>query len=349
MAKRKRGPDGPLSDSPPDLHILVAGREEPLPAHRRVLSLFSGVVDGLPSNTDGSPTPWDLRGLVLEGESGPVASAVVERWLDAVYHFSRVDASRRPQLPSTLAEARPLLLLADAVGTAQGLMDSLGGALADRPDLALTVAVGDLKVDLQLKGRIHFITQGDLCYMTSRETAPAYGHVLVAKEAFQPHKAAFPSAVALELESWLHLAGRLNLVPLARALMGFVKAELTGSACSILHSTISTVISPRVFQFMPRELMFEAFARDMLMDRPAYINVMVPEVQVTATTPLAAAYFNMLVGSTAKGTAVLGKDARVLVGVEGAMALVTTTVGGLAPDVCAKLVKEAVAAALEDE
>ncbi|KAG2482361.1 hypothetical protein HYH03_018711 [Edaphochlamys debaryana] len=347
MLKRKRSSSCLGGDCPPDLHILVAGREEPLPAHRRVLSLFSGVVDGLPSNTDGSPTPWDLRGLVLDGESEPVAAPVVERWLDAVY--SRLDVSRQLPAPATLEEARPLLLLADAVDTSPAVLQALGGALAERPDLALTVAVGELKVDLQLKGRVHFNTDGTLAYLTTVSTTATAPFALVGKEAYAPHTAAFPSAVARELESWLHLAGRLNLVPLARALMGFVKAELVGNSLSILQSSVGSVFSPRVLQLMPRELMFEAFVRDALVVRPAHVSVLSEDASIVMASPLAAAWYGKPLGSTAQGKAAAFLDGRAIPTVGAVGTPATVILGGPSPEACAKLVEEVVAKALAEE
>ncbi|KAG2482362.1 hypothetical protein HYH03_018712 [Edaphochlamys debaryana] len=348
MLKRKRSSSCLGGDSPPDLHILVAGREEPLPAHRRVLSLFSGVVDGLPSNTDGSPTPWDLRGLVLDGESEPVAAAVVERWLDAVY--SRLDVSRQLPAPATLEEARPLLLLADAVDTSPAVLQALGGALAERPDLALTVAVGELKLDLQLKGRLHCIVTGALEYcLEPTGSSSGSWHMLVAKETFDQHKDAFPSAVARELESWLHLAGRLNLVPLARALMGVVKAQLAPNTLSLLQSSVGSVFSPRVLHFMPRELMFEGFVRDALVERPAQVNILSGDVSIVMASPLAAAWYGKPLGSTAQGKAELHPDGRATPKIGNGGVAVTAFMGGPNPEACAKLVEEAVAKALEEE
>ncbi|KAG2494312.1 hypothetical protein HYH03_007665 [Edaphochlamys debaryana] len=329
------------------VHILTADRQEPLLAHHQVVSLFSSIAYELPSNTDGSPTPWDLRGLVLEGESEPVAASVVERWLDAVYHFSRIDASRRPQLPSTLAEARPLLLLADAVGTAQGLMDSLGGALADQPDLALTLAVGELKVDLRLKGGLHYIAGGALFYLPVGEFKCGKTS-LVGKEAFEPHAAAFPSAVAREVESWLHLAGRLNLVPLARALVGFVKAELMPTNLSILQPAFASVFSPRVLQFMPRELLLEGFARDAVMERPAQAVLVNKEVQLIPVAPLSATWFLTPCDGTVNVVASRVKKST-LVAAGGNFIPATVTLGGPSHEECTKLVEEVVAAALEED
>ncbi|KAG2494311.1 hypothetical protein HYH03_007664 [Edaphochlamys debaryana] len=343
MLKRKRS--FVLSDTPPDIHILTADRQEPLPAHREVVGLFSSVARGLPCDTDGSPTPWDLRGLVLEGESEPVAAAVVERWLDAVY--ARVDVSRRLPAPASLAETRPLLLLADAVDTRPAVLQALGQALADRADLALTVAVGELKVDLQLKGRLHCILGGALaCLQLSGLIGSAT--TLVAKEAYEPHAAAFPSAVARELESWLHLAGRLNLVPLARALVGFVKAELTANNLSILYPSVGSVFSPRVLQFMPRELLLEGFVLNTLLERPALVGIANEELSVKFHTPLAAACFGQSLETIIQGKAAYTAGGRSVLTVGSATLAATITLGGPSHEECAAPAKQAVAAALED-
>ncbi|KAG2483334.1 hypothetical protein HYH03_017782 [Edaphochlamys debaryana] len=336
MAKRRRVEEDPLSDTPHDIHILTADRQEPLLAHLQVLMLFSKLARGLPLSTDGSPTRWDLRGLVLEGESEPVAAAVVERWLDAMY--AQVDKHRRLRLPSTLAEARPLLLLADALDTTAIVVEGMGWALAEQPDLALTVAVGELKVDLQLKGRLHFDNEGSLIAL---QQPTGKRSVLVAKEAFEPHAAAFPSAVARELESWLHLAGRLNLVPLARALMGFVKAELMPFGLSILRGSVSSVFSPRVLQFMPRELLLEGFVRDALLERPTQAAIKADEVEVTMSTPLLSAWYGNPLGSVIKANAKPIAEGRSTAIVGRVDLPLNATMGGPGRETCAQLVEEA--------
>ncbi|KAG2482363.1 hypothetical protein HYH03_018713 [Edaphochlamys debaryana] len=339
MLKRKRSSGCLGGDSPPDLHILVAGREEPLLAHRRVLSLFTGVVDGLPSNTDGSPTPRPGGRVGAGGGGGGGALA-----------GRRMDVYRQFPAPATLDEARPLLLFADAVDTNLALLQALGGALAERPDLALTVAVGELKVDLQLQGRVHYIYGEALQYCLEPSGGnPGSYNMLVAKEVFQPHAAAFPSAVAREVESWLHLAGRLNLVPLARALMGFVKAQLMPHSFSILVPSVGSVFSPRVLHFMPQELLLEGFVRDALVERPAQVNILSEDASIVMTSPLAAAWYAKPLGSTAKAKADTFPDGRARAKVGAVGVAVTAFLGGPAPDACAKLVEEAVAKALEEE
>ncbi|KAG2483335.1 hypothetical protein HYH03_017783 [Edaphochlamys debaryana] len=339
MAKRKRVEEDPLSDTPHDIHILVADRREPLLAHREVLSLFSKLARGLPLSTDGSPTRWDLRGLVLEGESEPVASGVSSTgWTPCT---PQVDKHRRLRLPSTLAEARPLLLLADALDTNGVVMEGMGRALAERPDLALSVAVGELKVGLQLKGRLHYIEEETLCYcLEASGSASGSFHPLVAKEAFQPHAASFPSAVARELESWLHLAGRLNLVPLARALVGFVKAELMPFGLSILRGSVSSVFSPRVLQFMPRELLLEGFVRDALMERPAQATIHGVEVNLTLASPLLSAWFGEPLNAAVKAVS-KPFQGRSLACLGGADIPVNIITGGPGCAECAQLVEEA--------
>ncbi|KAG2482364.1 hypothetical protein HYH03_018714 [Edaphochlamys debaryana] len=318
-------------DSSPDLHILVAGREEPLPAHRRVLSLFSGVVDGLPSNTDGSPTPWDLRGLVLEGESEPVAAAVVESWLDTVK--AHISTPQRPKIPGSLEAARPLLLFADAVDTSPAVLQALGGGPPPwrRPDRCYCLRM--------------LWTQLPVC------TTMIGALVMVSDETFDQHKDAFPSAVARELESWLHLAGRLNLVPLARLLTSFIKVHIMPNVRSILLPSIASMFSPRVLQFMPRELLLEAYVRDALMERPAQATINVSEVELNVATPLLSAWFNKPLGTATKAGAKPMPDTLTLVTVKmsGQELPLNATMGGPGPKECAQVLEEVMAKALEEE
>ncbi|KAG2494318.1 hypothetical protein HYH03_007671 [Edaphochlamys debaryana] len=252
---------------------------------------------------------------------------------------------------NSLAEAWPLFLLADALDTNPTVLQALGRALVDRPDLALSMAVGELKVDLQLKGRLHDISSGGFTYRTvctGGSPVDIFDKTLVAEEAFEPHMEAFPSAVAQELKSWLHLAGRLNLVPLARLLVGFVKTELMPYYTSILLLSVGSVFSPRVLQFMPRELLLEGFVRDALMERPAQAVITSKEdVQLTAITPLTAAWFREPLGASIETSLRQHGHCWVMMPYGGGV-VANVTLGGPSVQECAKLVDEAVAAALEE-
>ncbi|KAG2450312.1 hypothetical protein HYH02_004818 [Chlamydomonas schloesseri] len=182
--KRRRSEDSLLQDKPSDLLIITADSEQPIEAHSTVLGLFSKVVDDLPrASTTAGKTSWDLCQLVLEGQSSPVASAVVQSWLDLVY--SRVDKRRQPPKVTSLSEAaRSLLLFADAVGTCSPVMDALGEALAAQPMLTLPVTVNggggeggaaaggggaapppQLQLQLALSGKIYFTRTDGAMYL----------------------------------------------------------------------------------------------------------------------------------------------------------------------------------------
>ncbi len=297
--KRSRSADFPCHTDDPDMHILVAGQEQPLLAHYQLLRHCATCVRDLPRTADsGDPLVWDLRNLVLEGETSPVSAEVVQRWLDLVY--SRLDAGRRVRRINDLDEARPLLVFADACGTSQVVIDDIGRRLLDNPDLGMTVSVGEgpqrLAVKLALRGTSYlFDSGGGLCRLQAGAVVP-----VISSEQFAPHASAsaFPSAVCSALESWLHLAGRLRMVPLCRMLLDSLKEQLFAGTTSPVWPAFSSIFSLRVLECMPRELLFEALVRDSLQDRPAGVRVEAEGAKVTLDSPLTAAFFNKPLNAT---------------------------------------------------
>ncbi len=345
-----------------DIHILVAGREQPLCAHFSVLRQFSSCVRDLPRNEDG-PVVWDLQQLVLEDESSPVSAEVVQLWLDAVY--CRVDAARRAPQVEDLDDARPLLIFADACGSSQVVIDEIGRCLLDSPDLTFTVTAEGgqlqpeeeeededeqpdeqqqpeqpLSVKLLLRNAVYYIhpTQKNLCIMKEGLQSR-----LAVAEDFTPHAAAFPSAVCSALESWLHLAGRLRMVPLCRALMDFIKTQVVVSTASVLWPAFHSIYSRRVLDCMPRELLLEALVRDSLQDRPAAVKVETKGATVTLSGPAAAAFFQKHAGTVEH----MDLENKLLSGF-GTSIPIHSVVGGIPLEIAPALVKHIVTSAMTE-
>lgn len=297
--KRSRSAEFPSYTDEPDMHILVAGEGQPLVAHYDVLRHCSVCVRDLPRTADTpEPVVWDLQELVLEGESSPVSAEVVQRWLDLVY--SRLDAGRRVRRISDLDEARPLLAFADACGTSQVVIDDLGRRLLDNPDLGLSVVVGEGAQRLAVKLALRDVTYCASATAGLRKVGAGRVSEVVQTGDFAPHAYAFSVAVCTALESWLHLAGRLGMVPLCRALINFIKAQLVIGTSSVVFNAFPSIYSRRVFDCMPRELLFEALLRDGLMDTHSEVVVEGEGIKMTLNSPLAAAWFCRPVGATEK-------------------------------------------------
>jgi hypothetical protein len=74
-----------------------------------------------------------------------------------------------------------------------------------------------------------------------------------------PGGSAFAPAAVAAVEGWLHLACRLQLLPLVRRLMRFAQSQQLGGDVTLLGADVSNLLSPRVMQCMPRELLLEGF------------------------------------------------------------------------------------------
>ncbi len=350
--KRSRSAEFPAHGLEPDVHIVVADREEPLLAHYHVLSLFSTCVRDLPRESGSNIVTWNLKQLVLESDSRPVTAEVVQSWLDAVYR--RVDAARRVRRVADLDDARPLLLFADACGTSKVVLDDLGRSLVDNPDLSLNVTVRrepqqpapeqqqqQLTVKLAVRGTLYACVGEELSSLQAgKQRATA-----VAAPEFGPHAAAFPAAACSTLESWLHLAGRLRLVPLCRVLIDFIKAQLLPRTLSILLPAFDRIYSRRVLECLPRELLYEAMVRDSLLHRPASIQLEAEEVEVTLSEPLTAAWYHRAVGATESMT-LSQISLRQRNG--GAWAPVHMVLGGPTPSQAVDLVKSTMAKVVDE-
>ncbi len=341
--KRSRSAEFPSHADEPDMHILLSGSQQPLFAHYHVLRHFSTCVRDLPRPmaTSEAPLVWDLQQLVLEGDSGPVSAEVVQRWLDLVY--SRVDAARRIRRVNNLDETRRVLVFADACGTSQAVIDDIGRRLVDNPDLSLAVPIGEgerqLTVRLPTRDATYYVAQNMALWQLKSNKATE----VLSFEDFAPHISAFPAAVCSALESWLHLAGRLGLAPLCRALMDFIKAQLIPATMSILLPAYHSIFSRRVLECMPRELLYEALVRDGLTDSPASVVVEDEEVQVRLNTPLAGAWF----GDRSGGTHSMDFTAEKLTR-DGVETSVRVVLGGPTPGTVPSIVKAVIAKALEE-
>ncbi|KAG2441124.1 hypothetical protein HXX76_003976 [Chlamydomonas incerta] len=318
--KRKRSEASLLQDKPADLLISTAD-EQPIEAHIAVLTLISRVVD-LPRAASGSQTTWDLCKLVLEGQSSPVPSAVVRQWLDLVY--SRVDVRRRPPKLTSLSEAaRSLLLFADAVGTCSPVINAIADGLLAQPGLTLPVPVNSggaggaapgggggnaappqpLQLELALRGKLYYSHADGILAVAFDVPISDPVRTVVAAADLAPHRAAFPSAVAAALEGWLYLAGRLELVALVRVLLEFYKAQMIPANLSLLHGAAAKVLSRRVLECMPRELLVEGFASSCVNDPykgQAEVNTS-SKLSVVLTAPEASAWYGLKPNTQVEG------------------------------------------------
>ncbi|KAG2441115.1 hypothetical protein HXX76_003967 [Chlamydomonas incerta] len=277
----------------------------------------------LPRAASGGQTTWDLSKLVLEGQSSPVPSAVVRQWLDLVY--SRVDAGRRaPKFTSLSEAARSLLLFADAVDTSMVVMYALSDTLTAQPGLTLPVAVNGggggeggvaaggggghaappqpLQLELALRGKLYYLAQdGPLDTVDVPHAGPE--QIVVAAADLAPHKAAVPGAVAAALEGWLYLAGRLGLVALVRLLRDFYQAHMKATTGSVLWGAAAKVLSRRVLECMPRELLWESCASDWLWaPQLGGVDVLAgSQLSLIMRSPHAASWFGFVPGAQADG------------------------------------------------
>ncbi len=88
------------------------------------------------------------------------------------------------------------------------------------------------------------------------------------------------------------------MVPLCRALMDFVKAQMLASDQSLILPAFSSIFSRRVFDCMPRELLLESLVRDSLQGQPGQVHVKAKGANVTLGTPTAASWFGKRMGAT---------------------------------------------------
>lgn len=256
-----------FSQPSPDLQITVAGSDKTLLAHYSVLQLFASCVAGLPEPQAGCCWFWDLSGLVLQDEAAPVSVDVVKRWLRIVY--SRINSSLTADWPERLDGAtRALLLFADAVGTRHAVMQDIGQRLTARPPagpptFCLDVSDGlEGPLELQLLGApgggVHILMQvGEvdgrlwLCHADKKENSS------VRYSGFLPSVKAL---ITKDVEEWLYLSCRLEMLPLARVLLHFVEVQAAlVEVRSVLQWEDGGVFSPRVVAHMPRQLLLQGF------------------------------------------------------------------------------------------
>ncbi|KAG2487759.1 hypothetical protein HYH03_013604 [Edaphochlamys debaryana] len=289
---------------PKNVHLVFNG-DEVLQAHSRVLQLFSSAFADRPTVAE------DVQTWLIKAEPGPVTRAVVQQWLDAIY--AQVDSSRSLRLPSScLDDSLPLLIFAEAMGTTDVVMQSIGRALVEKSDLHMTVPMGPPSangmvpvVSVNLRDTIYFVPKSGAAAGTLRGCHPNEPHVVMVLdvEAMTLAKAydagGFQALLAKALEACLHLCGRLKLRSLTRLLLDFLKLQcLPTMQFSVLLPTMSLALSPRVIDCMPRELLFEGFVRDALEHRRAQVDLTADKVDVLMASQGAATWFNLPVGSS---------------------------------------------------
>ncbi|EFJ48467.1 hypothetical protein VOLCADRAFT_90717 [Volvox carteri f. nagariensis] len=357
MSKRKRSAFL-LCDEEPDVHILVARATEPISAHFDVLRLYSGCAQDLPRGEGGAPTIWNLRNLLLEGESDPVSPSVVESWLDMVY--SHVDTSRRKRTFLRLQEVKPLVLFADAVCTCDAAMRELCDMLVNQTALQLDVPLGEETLQIMLQGRIYYVR--DLEGLTSISTTDGSPSAIEAPKAvYALHAKNFTTTLGQQLESWLYLAGRLQMLPLVQLLINFIKTQLLAGCSSPLAAAVGNIYSPRVLQCMPRELLYAGFLRDTLLYRPNDLQLKtIPDglkvklVTAEAATALRLYSHSDVLHDLAPGKSIenahllhLSNRSRVAKPLHNAP--VNVSVGGLNAKLCEKIVQAALDKAIAHE
>lgn len=278
--------------------------DDPLKAHSNILRLFSSAFADQTTPNVAADVQW-----VIKAEPTPVSREVVQQWLDAVY--AQVDSSRSLRLPSScLDDSLPLLAFAEVMGTTDVVMQSIGRAMVEKSDLHMTVQVGPPSadgtvplVDVHLRETIYFAPTDGAFAGTLRVCQPKEPHIITFLDAEHMARAkaydagGFQALLAKELEACLHLCGRLKLLSMTRLLLDFLKMQcLPSSQFSVLLPTMSLVLSPRVIDCMPRELLLEGFVRDALEHRRAQVELTADKVDALMSSPGAASWFSVPVG-----------------------------------------------------
>eukprot|EP00198_Chlamydomonas_reinhardtii_P003142 XP_001692478.1 predicted protein of CSG family [Chlamydomonas reinhardtii] len=280
-----------------------------------------------------SITVWDLRNLVLEGESRPVSGDVVQRWLDLVY--SHVDHGRRLEVLTDMEHARSLLLFADAIGSSSLSLETLCRRLLETPGLHVRVPLEQNThvpwLELVLMGRMYYVLQPRSLEFVD---VPYTACVIIDPGISEACRASLPGAVAAALEGWLYLAGRLRLVPLARTLIDFVKLQLVPAGLSILGPAVAQVYSPRVLQCLPPELLVEGFLRDAVGDLPSRVQLQANgPVTLGCASAAAAAWYECAPGHGVELAAVEALEGRSMLHSEEFADLpVNASMGGLSAE-----------------
>lgn len=219
------------------ISIKLADEAEPIVAEADIVRFFALVARDLPQDAD----EWDLSGFLIDGEA--VSRRVVVEWLNWAYQrthetsFEEQDDSLRPS--GTVAGLYQLLAFADAVGTVKGLLS----AFASQVDgLLIEAQLGSQKLKVATDGRSYFFRQGisrELVYVTpggSYYVGPAAG----TEEEVQN----FRQQLASQTEQLLHIAYKLQLVPLVKHIHNFVRLKFVEG--NIFQGMLDTVFSSRV-------------------------------------------------------------------------------------------------------
>mgnify|MGYP001807265157 CR=1 FL=1 len=133
---------------------------------------------------------------------------------------------------------------------------------------------------------------------------------LIAASAFEPYKAALSGAVAAALEGWLYLAGRVGLVALVRLLFDFFQSHLLPGHASMILDSTKAVLSRRVLECMPHELLVEGFVSDRLWGpQLGQADVAIgSQLRLVMRSPHTAACFGLGPGTQLTGDAVRQQD-----------------------------------------
>jgi hypothetical protein len=274
-------------DDEADVQIFIHGREEPLLGHSSLLRVFSSCakdLSALAAENRGPPamTKWDLERLVLHGRDEPVSEAAVRIWLNIIYSH-RLERQQRFPLKSDLAAPEKrrayldALLFADAVGSARALLDEL----ADEALHVVGVAgLAHLRQGASFEDAVFLLLQrGDSLDEDSnlqphciRPGSP--GRLTHGTPEGPSSVAIHETKIAEGLEEALYVAGRLNLPRMTRRIMEFMKLQLSveEERAILTRSSFKAIMSRRVLDVMPREILIEAMLRDTLTDLPTEVD-----------------------------------------------------------------------------
>ncbi len=241
-----------------------------------------------------------------------MSEQIVRRWLDIV----RLGPGDVPSwLSDSLDVLRPLLLFAEAADSNPRVFRSIGALLEQRwermhlsvPSCVQPAEEGAAEqpatVQLQLK-------EGSLFYFSTIQAQNqeqlmcafvdgSYRFLLTVRGA-PDWRQRFRAAAVAAVEGWLHLACRLQLLPLVRRLMRFAQAQQLAGNATLLGADVSNLLSPRVIECMPRELLLELLYQGYAAGATAAVELKADKAQVTFTTPLAAVWFVKCVGESAE-------------------------------------------------
>ncbi len=213
--------------------------------------------------------------LVLEGEDQPVSAQTVQFWLAVANNCLN---SVPVDFSEDLNDFYPVLLFAEAVDSHPRFYKAVMRLTVQQPRLHLDLPSliedspeGDeqpTRLRIRLSGVLFSLGEHWYNYTTAQAIGEESDEL---KQYLQGYRArtesgdwiaAFSTSVVANLERWLYLAGKLQLMPLMRLLLDFIKLQQLQGEESLLRPAAGSLLSPRVLQHMPRGLLLEGFVRN---------------------------------------------------------------------------------------